>query len=81
MKASGTWRGITLAEGLGDWGKLEVPLLNYTLVFASQLRKITGNLSQSSRIVFYSNCYVDLAALLRPASTGLLNISSPSVKT
>jgi hypothetical protein len=37
---------ITSAEGLRDWGRRAVPLLNYTLAFALQLRKSTENLSQ-----------------------------------
>jgi hypothetical protein len=43
-------RGITSADGFRDWGGEPFPLLNYTLVFALQLRKSTENLSQSSRI-------------------------------
>jgi hypothetical protein len=43
--------GIILAEGLHEWGWRVVPLLNYTLAFALQLRKSTENLSQGSREV------------------------------
>jgi hypothetical protein len=43
--------GITLAEGLRDWGWRAVSLLNYTLAFALQLRKSTENLSQGGRVV------------------------------
>jgi hypothetical protein len=32
---------IFSAEGLHDWGRRAVPLLNYTLAFALQLRKST----------------------------------------
>jgi hypothetical protein len=42
---------ITLAEGLHYWGRRAVPLLNYTLVFALQLRKSTENLGQGRRVV------------------------------
>jgi hypothetical protein len=50
--ASATWGGgITSAEGLRDWGRRAVPLFNYTLAFALQLRKSTENLSQGSRVV------------------------------
>jgi hypothetical protein len=49
--ASATWGEITSAEGLHDWGRRAVPLLNYTLAFALQLRKRTENLSQCSRVV------------------------------
>jgi hypothetical protein len=43
--------GITLAEGLHDWGRRVVPLLNYTPAFALQLRKSTDNLSLANRLV------------------------------
>jgi hypothetical protein len=43
--------GITSTEGLHDWGRRAVPLFNYTLVFTSQLKKSTENLSQGSREV------------------------------
>jgi hypothetical protein len=39
LMASATLEGITLAEGLHDWGRQAIPLLNYTLAFALQLRK------------------------------------------
>jgi hypothetical protein len=39
--ASATWGKITSAEGLHDWGRRAVPLLNYTLAFALQLGKNT----------------------------------------
>jgi hypothetical protein len=42
---------ITSAEGLHDWGRRAVLLLNYTLAFSLQLRKSTENLSQGSRVV------------------------------
>jgi hypothetical protein len=41
---------IALAEGLHDWGSQAVPLFNYTLTFALQLRKNTENFSQSIRV-------------------------------
>jgi hypothetical protein len=51
LMVSLTWGEITLAEGLHDWGRPTVPLLNYTLAFALQLRKSTENLSQNNRVV------------------------------
>jgi hypothetical protein len=67
---------ITLAEGLHDWGRRAVSLLNYTLEFALQLRKSTEKLSQGSRVVGdYS--LRRLGRLLGTASAGLLNISPP----
>lgn len=33
-----TWGGITLAKGLRDRGWRALPILNYTLTFALQLR-------------------------------------------
>jgi hypothetical protein len=54
---------IAIADGLCDLGEIRfgrtppslgkagVPLLNYTLAFALQLRKSTENLSQGSRVV------------------------------
>jgi hypothetical protein len=42
---------IILAEGHNDCGMRAVPLFSYTLAFALQLRKITENLSQGSRLV------------------------------
>jgi hypothetical protein len=44
MKISAT-EEINLAEGLHDWGKLAVPLLNYTLAFALQMKKTMENFS------------------------------------
>jgi hypothetical protein len=53
--ADGHWDlgggGITSAEGLHDWGRRAVPLFNYTLAFALQLRKIMEYLSQCCRVV------------------------------
>jgi hypothetical protein len=49
--ASTTGGEITSAEGLHDWGRRAVPLLNYTLEFALELRKSTENLSQGTRVV------------------------------
>jgi hypothetical protein len=51
LMAFATWGKITSAEGLHDWGRRAVSLLNYTLAFATQLRKSTENLSQGSRVV------------------------------
>jgi hypothetical protein len=42
---------IALADGHHDWARHAVPLLNYTLAYALQLRKITETLSQSSRTI------------------------------
>jgi hypothetical protein len=68
--------GNTSAEGLHDWGRRVVPLLNYTLAFALQLRESTENLCQCSRVVGdYS--LRRLGRLLGTASAGLLNISPP----
>jgi hypothetical protein len=39
--ADGLCGGGCLAVGLYDWGKRAMPLFNYTLAFALQLRKIT----------------------------------------
>jgi hypothetical protein len=39
------WCGIILAEGLHDWGRWAVLILNCTLAFALQLRKSTASLS------------------------------------
>jgi hypothetical protein len=56
------WGGIIWAEGLHDWGMQAVPLFSYTLAFALQLRKSTGNLSQGSKYFYiivkkYLNTY------------------------
>jgi hypothetical protein len=51
LMASATCGEITSAEGLHDWGRRAVTLLNYTLAFALKLRKSTENLSQGSRVV------------------------------
>jgi hypothetical protein len=67
---------ITSAECLHDWGRRAVPLFDYTLAFALQLRKSTENLSQGSRVVGdYS--LRRLGRLLGTASAGLLSISAP----
>jgi hypothetical protein len=44
----GVGGGITSSEDLRDWGRRTVPLLNYTVAFALQLRKNTENLSQGN---------------------------------
>jgi hypothetical protein len=62
-------------EDLHDWVRRAVPVLNYTLLFALQLKKNTENLSQGSRIVRNHSC-VDLAAFLGAASTSMLSISA-----
>jgi hypothetical protein len=67
---------ITLAEGLHDWGRGALPLLNYALAFALQLRKSTENLSQVAELLETTRC-VDLAVFLGTASAGLLSISPP----
>jgi hypothetical protein len=41
---------IISIEGLHDWERRAVPLLNYSLAFALQLRKSTENLSQCHRV-------------------------------
>jgi hypothetical protein len=51
LMASATWGEITAAEGLHDWGRRAVPLFDYTLAFILQMRKITENLCQGSRVV------------------------------
>jgi hypothetical protein len=45
LTTSVIWGEIILAEGLNDWGRRTVPLLNYALAFALQLRKSMDNLS------------------------------------
>jgi hypothetical protein len=54
---------IASASCLHDGGRRAVPLLNYTLEFALQLKKSTENFSQGSRIVLDTTRCVDLAAL------------------
>jgi hypothetical protein len=48
LKASATWEGIFLAEGLHDWGGRTCSFLSYTLAFALQLSKSMENLGQSN---------------------------------
>jgi hypothetical protein len=48
---------LTLAEGLRNWRRRGVCLLNNTLAFALQLRKITGKLRLI--IVLDTNIYID----------------------
>jgi hypothetical protein len=66
---------IVLAKGLHEWGRQAVPLFNYALAFALQLRKSTEKLSQTSRIVLGTGRSVDLPAIIRAASTVLLSLS------
>jgi hypothetical protein len=40
-----------MAEGLHDWSRKGVPLLNYILEFVLQLRKSTENQSHGRRVV------------------------------
>lgn len=40
---------IILAESLHAWGRRDVPLFNYNMGFALELRKRAPNLSQSSQ--------------------------------
>jgi hypothetical protein len=61
-----------LAQGLRGCRKPAVPLLNHTLKFALQSRKITENRNQVSRIMSDTTYCVDLTALLGAASTDLL---------
>jgi hypothetical protein len=56
-----------------------VPVLNYTLALALQLRKSTENLSQGSRVDGDTRC-ADLAAFSETASAGLLNINPPRLQ-
>jgi hypothetical protein len=52
--------GIILAEGLHDLGRQDMLLLNYTVAFVLQLRKITENLRDCSRVVRqHSLCWLD----------------------
>jgi hypothetical protein len=51
-------RGVILVEGHHDWGGRAVPLLNYTLAFALQLRKSTENLRLGSRAVRHHSCRI-----------------------
>jgi hypothetical protein len=66
--------GINLAEGLRNCGKRSLPLLNYTLAFALQLRGSTENIIKGSRIVWDTSRYVDFSTFLGTASTDLLSI-------
>jgi hypothetical protein len=72
--ASVTWGENTLAEGLHDWERRAVHLLNYTLEFTLQRRKCAEDLSQVRRIVGHTLC-ADLAVFLGATSTGLLSIN------
>jgi hypothetical protein len=63
---------MTLVVGLRGWGKRAVPLLNCSLAFDLQFRKITENLSQRSRIVLGTTRCVDFAIFLGRASIALL---------
>jgi hypothetical protein len=54
-----------------------VPLLNYTLAFDFQLRKVTETLSQRSRIVLDTNRCVYFTALLGADSTGPMGMRHP----
>jgi hypothetical protein len=49
--ASATLGEVTSSEGLRDWGRRAVPLLNYTLAFALKPKKSPENLSQRGRVV------------------------------
>jgi hypothetical protein len=68
-------RGNILSEGLYDWVRQTVPLWNYTLVSALQLRKST--VSRFSRVVRHYYSCADLAVSLGTASDGLLIFSPP----
>jgi hypothetical protein len=76
LMASATWGEITSAEGLHDWRRRAVPLLNYTLTFALQLTKSMENLSHDSRVVRHYSLR-RLGLFLKAASACLLNISPP----
>jgi hypothetical protein len=57
------------SRGICDWEKCgQCPILNYTLPFALQLRKITENLCQLSRKVLNIVCFADVATNI-PRST------------
>jgi hypothetical protein len=80
------WLKASMTLGFGEsfWlkaskigGRRDVPLSNYTLAFALQLRKITETLSHGSRVVLDYTSGVELVAFLGAASAGLLNISPP----
>jgi hypothetical protein len=43
--------GVILAEGLHDWGRRAMPLLDFILAFALQLSKNTQNFSRGNRVV------------------------------
>jgi hypothetical protein len=58
-----------LADGLHDWGRRVMSLLNYAVAIALQLRKSTENLSRNSRVVFDTNRCVDIAAFLGAESS------------
>jgi hypothetical protein len=81
LMTSATWggggEGITSADCLHDWGRRAVPLWNYTVAFTLQLRKITENLSQGSRVVGDYSLYRLGRLFLWTASAGLLSVSPP----
>jgi hypothetical protein len=52
-----------MAEGLNDWGTRAVPLVNFPLEFALQLRKSTEKLSQVSRLILGTDRFIDLATV------------------
>jgi hypothetical protein len=60
-------------------GRRAVPLFNYILAFALQLRKGTENLSKGSRVELDTTRCVDLATFFGAASTGLLSIGPPQL--
>jgi hypothetical protein len=65
--------GINSADGLHDWGRRTMSLLNSTPSFVLQRRESTGSLSPCSRVV---GDYL-LRRIGRTTSTGLLSISPP----
>jgi hypothetical protein len=65
---SANWGGgVILSVGLHDLGRRAVPVLNFSLEVALQLRKITENLSQGSRLVRHYSLR-RLGRLFRPDS-------------
>jgi hypothetical protein len=77
LNASAIWRGGGSLRLRPPWlEKRAVPLLNYTLAFALQLRKST-DLSQGSRVPPGLPVAPTLAIFSRTASAGLLHVNPP----
>jgi hypothetical protein len=69
-------RGIISGEGLHDWGRRAVPLSNYTLAFAIQLKKSTESLVRVAEWLETTR-YADLVPFWATATAGLPSISWP----